>query len=511
MRRDYAYPLRVSADRFPDRVAFDCAGDHLTYREVDDAVDRLASAFDARGLAGQHVVLLLNNEPMTVITYLALARVGAVSVPVNPRLRLNEIQFVVEDCGAGAIITDADFAAEADQLLELCAAVQTVFTLNDRTGAHERLEDLVGEAARPLAGTIDPDALALIIYTSGTTGVPKGVARTHDANLWTIVNSQIGQPRYPEDVEVFVLPLFGIAFIFQVMPMLFAGGRIILDGAFDAQRTWERLASERATRVFLAPTMLDSMLSLAGQEGHDVSSLRILNTAYEFPERVRTAAVARFGDIIAYMYGLTEAQLCVSTPEQFKADPTDAGLAMGMMRVRVVDDDANPVAPGTIGEITLEGPSTMASYYGREEATAESLRDGWLYTGDLGYLDDGGRVHISGRKKSMIKTGGFSVDPVEIENVMLDFPGVREAGVVGVPDEHWGEQVVAFVATTAGAEVAEPELLAHVKAQLAGFKCPKQLWFLDELPKTGTGKIERGRLKALAVQGAPSGAGASHA
>ena len=151
----------------------------------------------------------------------------------------------------------------------------------------------------------------MLVYTSGTSGFPKGVSRTHDANLWTCVNTALGQTRFPDDIEIFVLPLFGIAFIFQVMPLLMSGGTIVLDGPFDPARTWELLEAHRATRVFLAPTMLDSMLAVDGHEQRDVSSLRVLNTAYEFPERVRNRASERFGDIIAYMYGLTEAQLCV--------------------------------------------------------------------------------------------------------------------------------------------------------------------------------------------------------
>jgi acyl-CoA synthetase (AMP-forming)/AMP-acid ligase II len=502
VRRDYSYPLRVAADKYPDRPVFVCRDERWTFRAFDTATDRLASSFEVRGLTGKRVVLLLQNEPRTVMASLALARAGAVGVPVNPRLLVDEIAFVVEDSGASAIVADAAFAAEARELLARCSTVERLITVNSAAGGQEeeRLEDLAQVEGPPPATDVDPASAALMVYTSGTTGFPKGVVRTHDANLWALVNSALGQPRSPEDTEVFVLPLFGIAFIFQVMPMVLSGGTTVLDGSFDAARTWELLERHRATRVFLAPTMIDSMLAVEGHEQHDVSALRVLNTAYEFPEGVRTRARERFGDILAYMYGLSEAQLCCSTPSEFAEDSSNAGHPQGMMRIRIVDENREPVGAGVVGEIAMEGPSLMSGYHGHTEATADVLADGWLYTGDLGYLDERGRVHMTGRKKEMIKTGGMSVDPVEVERAILGFPGVREACVVGAPDEHWGEVVVAFVSTSASVEEGEQELLSFVKTRLSSFKCPKRVSFLPELPKNPTGKIERGRLRALAVE-----------
>lgn len=501
MRGDYSYPLRTSAERYADRAALIYADQRWSYRELDAATDRLAGAFHRRGLAGQRVVLLLRNEPNAVLCYLALARAGAVSVPANPQLMADELLFIVEDCGANAIIADAEFDQLARQLRSRAAHIEHLVTVNapSTTADAEQLEDLLVESETGALPPVATSSPAMIVYTSGTSGFPKGVVRTHEANLWTCVNHTLGQARTPEDRELFVLPIFGIAFIFQVMPMILAGGTTILDGAFDPARTWDVLERHRVTRVFLAPTMLDSMLSVPGHERRDLSALRILNTAYEFPERVRRRAAERFGQIIAYMYGLTEAQLCCSTPAEFAADPSNAGQPMGMMRVQVLDEAHNALPCGEIGEIAMQGPSLMNEYYRRAEATAEVLVDGWLLTGDLGYLDEAGRVHIAGRKKEIIKSGGFSVDPIEVENVLLAYPGVREAAVVGVPDEHWGEQVVAFVSFEQDA--APPpaaDVIAFLKAQLTSYKCPKQVRYIAELPKNPTGKVHRARLRAQA-------------
>lgn len=504
MSRDFSYPLRVASDKFAARTAFVYRGRHWRFDEFDQATDRLAAAFERAGLTGQKVVVLLHNEPLAVMTYLAIARAGAVSVPVNPKLLPHEIAFILEDSGSTAIIADAMFSVTARGLVAADDRIGHLFTANVASArdGELRLEDLLDRPGTPTT-VVDPTSDASIVYTSGTSGFPKGVVRSHDANLWTTVNSLLGQTRGPDDVEVFVLPLFGIAFLFQVMPMVLAGGTVVLDGSFDPERTWELIEKHRATRIFLAPTMLDSILAVDGHEEKDASSLRVINTAYEFPERIRVAAEARFGPIVAYMYGLTEAQLCVSSPEEFAADPSNAGHAMGLMRVRVFGEDRLPVEQGATGEIALSGPSLMSRYHGLEEVTAEALVDGWLFTGDLGYLDECGRVHIMGRKKEIIKSGGFTVDPVEVENVLLAFPGVLEAAVVGVPDEHWGERTVAFLVVSE--PLSEETIRGYVKQQVAAYKVPKQIFFVSVLPRTPTGKVQRGRLRTQAQETVPAG------
>jgi len=497
---DFSYPLRVAAEKYPDNPALIFRDRAVSYAELDAATDVLASALYERGLSGRRVVVLLLNEPETIMVYLALARIGAVNVPVNTRLSVDEKAFIVENAGASAMIADAEFASEGRELLSRQPTLETLIIANAPAGLPEcdRLEDLFAYDGPSLSLDVSATSVASIIYTSGTSGFPKGAMRSHESNLWACVNAALGQPRSPADVEVFALPVFGIGFFLQLMPTLLAGGTIVLDRVFDPKQTWVQLERYRATRVFLAPTMINSMLAIEEHEMYDVSTLHTLNTAYEFPERVRTRAIERFGDIFVYMYGLTEAQLCCSAPGEFAHDPSSAGRPMGLMRVRIVDDARQPLPTGVVGEISFSGPSLMVGYHDLPEATADALDEGWLYTGDLGYLDEHRNLHFAGRKKEIIKTGGFSVDPVEVENVILQFPGVLEAAVVGIPDEHWGEAIIAFVVTPKDDQQGA-DIDAYLRTRVADFKRPKRYRFISELPKNPTGKIERARLRSLAA------------
>lgn len=502
---DYSYPIRTSAARHPSRTAVHYRGNDLTYAEIDERADVLAGALIARGLGGRTVGTILLNDPDALVVYLALARAGSVNVPVNTRLRRPEQTYVLTDAGATALVVDREFLEQtrALPLSDVAEVVVTGMGGADLDGETSLTDLLHGSRPdeRDLPRVSDSDT-ATMTYTAGTTGFPKGVVRTHGANLWNIANSALGSPRQPDDIELFTLPIFGIGFLHFAMAALAGGATTVFDRTFDASRCWRLIADHRPTRMFLAPTMMDMMLRLPRSERCDTSCLDLVYCAYEFPRRVRDEALALFGDKFVYMYGLTEAQLVCGRLGTFAAEPTSVGGAMGFMRVRVVDDDLRSMPTGQVGEIAMDGPALMSGYHGLPDATAESLRDGWLFTGDLGYLDKDGQLHFTGRRKETIKTGGFSVDPREVENVLLDVPGTREAAVVGTPDDRWGEMVVAFVV---GDEtmLEERKIRQRCRAELADFKIPKTIVFLDELPKNPTGKIERGRLRAIAEHNAP--------
>lgn len=490
---DTAFLIRAAAAKFPARTALRWRESSLTFAELDLWTDRLASGLRNAGVTGPVASILL-NDPRTVCLYLALARAGITSVPLNYRLTAEEQAYILTDSGASVIVADSTVLGNYPDLKELVPRVTRVLTVDPEGSIESTFEGYladasVGEVDRSVSEADD----ATVIYTSGTSGFPKGVVRSHRANIWNAVNSFVGSPRTPTDVELFSLPLFGIGYVAQVLPTLLAGGAVVLDRAFDPLRAWTLMEQHRVTRAFLAPTMIAALLDIQGHARFDVDALRTILVAYEFPAALRQRALDRFGDVFVNMYGLTEAQLCATAPGEFASDPSSAGRPMGLARVHILGVDEVAVGPGEVGEIAFEGPSLMTRYHARDEDTAAALRNGLLRTGDLGYLDENRNLHFVGRSKEIIKSGGFSIDPVEIENVLLEVDWITEAAAVGVPDDYWGEKVVAFLTVTG--PVVDADLREHCRTKLAGFKVPKEFVVLDRLPINPTGKVERDALR----------------
>ncbi|MBX6382569.1 MAG: AMP-binding protein, partial [Microbispora sp.] len=346
---DFAYPLRVACGRYARRRAIVHRRGELTYAELGDRVERLASGFRSLGLGGRRVASLLLNEPETVEVYMALAAAGAISVPVNVRLTVDEKAYILEDSGASVLIVDPEHAGEAQALAARVPAIEHV-VCTGATGGGDALELAAipreGAPGEPESWVEDDETPATIMYTSGTTGFPKGVVRSHRANVWNVVNSALGSPRTPDDVELFNLPAFGIGFLHFAMPALLGGATLVLDRAFDAERVWELLERERVTRTFLAPTMIAAMLRVDGNERYGLEALRIIYSAYEFSPALRQRALARFGDRFIYMYGLTEAQLTCGSLGEFAAIPTSVGRGMGLLRIRILGPGGSPAPDG---------------------------------------------------------------------------------------------------------------------------------------------------------------------
>ncbi|WP_148573490.1 class I adenylate-forming enzyme family protein [Nocardioides caldifontis] len=494
---DYSYPLLCASERYPHDIALIGRDEVVTYAELEQRISRVAGGLAALGLAGRTVGLLMDNRPEAVEALMALSRAGSVAVPLNPRLTSAELEYIAEDCDLEAVIAADDYLHVAQGF----ARVRTVVSLRADAGTDHSMAAL--RTADPVSvdnsSSAGDDAPATITYTSGTTGRPKGVIRSHRANVWNVVNSALGSPRRRGEEELFNLPVFGIGFLHFLLPALLGGTAVVLDGAFAADRVWRLLHDRAVTRTFLAPTMIARMLAQEGHEKFDCSSLHTIQTAYAMTPEARLAAVERFGDVFEYMYGLTEAQLTCASPDTFVREQGNVGRTMGVSRIAVLGPDGTRLGADEVGQIAFSGPSVMSGYHGLPEETAAVLADGWVLTGDLGRLSADGELHYQGRSKEMIKTGGFSVDPTEVENTLSAICGVAAAAVVGVPDDHWGEAVVAFLVGD-GASVDVQAVLARCREQLAGFKTPKAAFVVSALPENATGKIDRARLRALAVE-----------
>jgi long-chain acyl-CoA synthetase len=471
-----------------------------TNRELHDASCRLAGSLRALGIHDDdRVVVLTPNCPEVLISYPAIWRAGAVAVPVLSMLEAHELAYILRNSQAKAIITTADQltkvrAAQAD--LALCVIVITE-GFGEVAAPALRFETLV-ERGTPLQAAVPraPDDLAVVLYTSGTTGNPKGVMQTHQNlsanahNAW-----QSTARKDPDERGLLVLPLahtFGLSVV--VGGYLF-GGQSFLMRKFLPQDALGLIARHRITNMSGVPTMFMYMLMTPGD--YDTASVRrwIVGAAPMPMEQLRKFE-ARFGGAMHVGYGLTEASPTIACErEGDPRKPGSTGRPLEGVRVKIVDEARNELGPGLIGEICAAGDNITRGYLGMPEATAESFRDGWLYTGDMGYLDEDGYLFVVERKKDLIIRGGLNVYPKDVEEVLYRHPAVAECAVVGVPDLMLGEQVCACVVLKPGVEVAAEALITHCQATLAKYKTPRYVELMNALPKTNLGKVQKKELR----------------
>lgn len=476
--------------RAPDRVALRSEGRSVTYGALWDEATRHASALKRLGLApGDRLALLMANRPEWVAAYHGAQAAGVIPVPINPLLAPPEVAHILADSGARALIVDAERRPLA------AAALPQVAGPPRLVDAEAELANLV-RSERP-APRVDsrPDATAVLLYTSGTTGRPKGVELTHFNILWNAQAFALDLLRLaPEDVGCCVLPLsHAYAHSCILGPFLYAGASIALLPRFEPEAVLHSLARERATVFMGVPTMFWALLYADLPSGLDLGGLRAcVSGGQALPEEVHVSFEARFGVKISEGFGLTEATASV-TGNRFVGvrKLRSAGLPYWGVRLRIVDDRGRSLPPGAHGEIWVRGPNVMKGYFQNAEATVAAIEDGWLRTGDIGYLDDDGFLFVVDRKKEMIIRGGYNVYPREIEEALYAHNDVLEAAVVGRPDPRLGEEVVAYVVPRPGAAPSAEALLEHCRNALAAYKLPRWIRFVDALPKGTTGKVDK--------------------
>ncbi|WGX96326.1 class I adenylate-forming enzyme family protein [Nocardioides sp. L-11A] len=500
--RDYLLPALA---RYGERRAVVAGGRAWSYRELDDRVRRLAGRLRAWGVGpGSPVALALPNAVEYVIADLALALLGAAKVPMNMMLSDEEQAHILADSGAVLCVVDH---RRADALLAV---------VRDGGGRAPRLL-VVGGAADGWADALDhppltdlPDvpapARALLMYTGGTTGRPKGVVHTQRGIAMNLLSHLVEMELAADDVLLLTSPLpHSAGFLLQAA--LAKGATVLLEEGFDVGAVVDRIERDRVTYLFLVPTMIYRLLDAVVERGDvDTSSLRtILYGAAPITSDRLEQGLRLFGPVFMQLYAQSEAPnfLTRLRRDDHRLDPagasrlTSCGQAVVMAEVRVVGEDGSPCGPGEVGEVTARSPYTMEGYLARPDETAAALRDGWLHTGDLGYLTDDGYLHLVDRKKDMIITGGLNVYSSEVEQVLARIPGVREVAVAGVPHPDWGEAVVAFVVPDdPGAPGVTEETIASAARQgLTTYKRPKAVVLVDTLPTTAVGKIDKKQLR----------------
>jgi acyl-CoA synthetase (AMP-forming)/AMP-acid ligase II len=494
--------LEHHATRSPGRAITIFEGRSITYLEMRDRAAALAGGMTEHGVAaGDVVALLAYNCPELVEAIFAANRLGAIAMPINWRLAAPEVRYILEHAAASAVVCDADLAPLAD-----AALVGTDLGLLRACTAEPAPPGWISLGELRSSGTVaplvpaGPDDVHRLMYTSGTTGGPKGVMLTHANLAWKNLAHLVEFGFTAEDLGLACGPLYHVgALDLTTTTLIAAGATTIIHRGFDAAAVVEELERSRVTTVWLAPAMVNAIMALPDLGSRDLSSVRvIINGGEKMPipliERIqRTFPSAWFADA----YGLTETVSGDTFLDRnsLVSKLGSVGRPCLHLELDIWDEAGRSAPPGERGEIVLRGPKVFAGYWRDPEATAKAFAGGWFHTGDVGVRDDDGYLWIVDRLKDMIVSGGENIAGSEVERVLYEHEAVLEAAVVGRPDERWGEVPVAFVVRHPGNEVTGEELVEHCRANLAGFKVPKDVVFLDALPRNPSGKVLKRELR----------------
>jgi len=479
--------LTASAEVLGEKTALKLDELEMSYRALDTASARVAGLLAQRGIGpGERVGVMLPNVPEFAVVYYGVLRAGGVVVPMNPLLKEREVAFYLGDSGARLVFAWHGFAEAA----EAGAREPGADCLFVTPGEFARLLSEVEPAAEPIDRA--PDDTAVILYTSGTTGTPKGAELTH-SNLTSNVATVVALHSFSErDVLLGALPLFhSFGQTCSMNATIASGATLSLIPRFDAGRALGIIERDGATVFQGVPTMYSALLHHPERESFNTSTLRVcVSGGASLPAEVLRGFEEAFGCTLLEGYGLSETSPVASSnrPDRERR-PGSVGVPIDGVQIRIVDENGAEVPIGARGEIVIRGPNVMKGYWGRPDATAETIRDGWFHTGDIGVMDEDGYFFIVDRLKDMIIRGGYNVYPREVEEVLYEHPAVREVAVVGVPDPELGEEVAAAVALKEGAAADEDELRDFVKARVAPYKYPRVISFFPDLPKGPSGKI----------------------
>jgi fatty-acyl-CoA synthase len=482
--------LRRHAAVRGDKTAYVVGPERITYGGFHRRSNQLARGLARLGVRrGDRVAVLAANRVEYPIVYFAVLKLGAIVVPVNARFTAAEVASIVHHAEAETLIVAGEFAATVETLRAEGRLPLLRRVIGIDTGELAALADAEpGDDVRVAVDERDPHVM---LYTSGTTGSPKGTLLTHRTYFLQATTSHLVLGFTEDDVALSMFPMFHMGGWALPLGFWHTGGTAVILPKADPRSILETVAREGVTYFYAVPTVYESVLAVPDFDRFDLSSIRLLGGGTAAMTRAQVERIrARFRcSRMVILYGSTEAgPVSVLRPADVPVRPETVGRPYLDVDVRLVDAAGTPVERGTVGEITVRSEFTMHAYWRNPEETARTKRDGWVHTGDLGVFDADGFLSIVGRKKEVLRSGGESIFPAEIERVLAAHPAIAEAAVVGVPDAHWGEAVVAAVVLHAGATLSADEVVAHVRGHLASYKKPRHVVFLDELPRTAASR-----------------------
>jgi long-chain acyl-CoA synthetase len=493
--------LRGTAARLPDKKAIIYGDRSITFKEVDQAADRIAGFLLQQGISkGDRVGIIFPNIPEFAFVYFGVARLGAVGVPLDIRLKGGELTAILQDAAIKAVFITETTLGEVGSDLEGVESLECVVIAGKESPGYHSLEAILRgeEPVKTIEPEIDEEEEAVYLYTSGTTGKPKGVVLTfRNLDCFPLAMKEILRAE-EDDVVGFILPVSHISGPIFCNHLAFCGSTLCMFEHLRPDKILESIDRHGVNYFHAVPPIFQSLLRVPHRNRYKLKSLSwvaLMGTS------VPVHLIRQFKEATPWVkviqgYGLTETSpLITLLPLEFADSKIGSiGVPVPEIRIKIADTDEKEVAQGEVGEIAVKGPVVMKGYHNNAEATEAMIREGWLYTGDLGSIDEEGFVYHLGRKDDLIITGGFNVFPAEVENVLLKHPDILEAGAVGVPDKDRGQIIKAAVVSRPGKALASRELKTFCREHLADYKVPKRIEFRDVLPKTSTGKVSRREL-----------------
>ncbi|MFC2067025.1 class I adenylate-forming enzyme family protein [Chloroflexota bacterium] len=506
--------LGIATAICPDKTAIVFEGKRYTFSQLNERVNRLANALSNLGARkGDRVALLQVNCNQCVETYFAIAKLGAIYVPLNFRVKAHELAYMLNSSEAVTLLVGERYIDMVNSMRPDLTSVHNFISIDNKVDNMLYYEDLMSSSsAEEVATEIDDGDTTILMYTAGTTGFPKGVMLSHNSFSFYLLDNVTPADPESEEGNILTVPLYHVAGIQAMMAAIYGGRTLVMERQFDAKDWMELVEKEKANRAMMVPTMLKQLLDHPDFGKHDLSSLKVITYgAAPMPLTVIKKALDVFPGVnFINAFGQTETASTITAlnPEDHVISGTEEekekklkrlssiGKPMSDIEMKVIDEEGHELPPGEVGEILARGPRVMTGYWKDEEKTEKTIdKDGWVHTGDVGYVDEDGYFFLSGRATDMIIRGGENISPEEVEGVLHSHPKIEEAAVIGVPDEEWGEEPKAIVVLKQGETATPEEIMEYCRARLASFKRPRAVAFVDSLPRNPMGKILKRELR----------------